>query len=467
MSRSRLERDPLGEKAVPDAAYYGVQTQRALENFPISGLRAHPALIRATVLVKRAAALANAEEGRLERDIAEAIVWAADEVLAGRHLDQFVVDVYQAGAGTSHNMNANEVLANLAEERLGLPRGSYARVHPNDHVNMAQSTNDVFPTATRLALLETAPPLVQEARALARALEAKSRELAGILKTGRTHLQDAVPMTLGQEFEGYAACVDRGATGIEVACEALHELNLGATALGTGLNAGPAYVEGALRHLRETTGIAGLRPPDSYFRVTQSMGDVAAFSGAVRRLAIETSKIASDVRLLSMGPRAGIAEIALPAVQPGSSIMPGKVNPSIAEMLNQVCYQVAGCDLTIANAAEAGQLELNVMMPVIAWNALHAVTILRNGLAVFRTRCVEGITADAARCRELLDRSTATATALSPYLGYAKTAELAKASVQSGRPIRQLVLEQGLMSEADLDRVLSVEAMTRPGVAGT
>jgi aspartate ammonia-lyase len=466
MSRFRLERDPLGEKPVPDDAYYGVQTQRALENFPISGLRAHPALIRATVLVKRAAALANAEEGRLERDIADAIVWAADEVLAGRYLDQFVVDVYQAGAGTSHNMNANEVLANLAAERLGLSRGSYARVHPNDHVNMAQSTNDVFPTATRLALLETAPPLVREARALARALEAKSREVAGILKTGRTHLQDAVPMTLSQEFEGYAACVERGATGIDVASEALHELNLGATALGTGLNAGPAFVERALQHLSETTGIAGLRPPDSYFRVTQSMGDVVAFSGAVRRLAIEASKIASDVRLLSMGPRAGIAEIALPAVQPGSSIMPGKVNPSIAEMLNQVCYQVAGCDLTIANASEAGQLELNVMMPVIAWNALHAVTILRNGLEVFRTRCVEGITADAARCRELLDRSTATATALSPYLGYAKTAELAKASVQSGRPIRQLVLEQGLMSEADLDRVLSVEAMTQPGVAG-
>jgi aspartate ammonia-lyase len=462
----RIERDPLGEKPVPQDAYYGVQTARALENFPISGLRAHPELVRATVLVKRAAALANAELGRLDAEVATAIVAAADEVLSGRHLDQFVVDVYQAGAGTSHNMNTNEVLANLAGERLGDARGSYARVHPNDHVNMGQSTNDVFPTATRLALLQTAQGLLESAGDLAAALDEKSRTFAPILKTGRTHLQDAVPMTVGQTFEGYAACVRRAASEVERACEALCELNIGATAVGTGLNAGPEYVERVLAPLRESAAFA-VKPPDSYFRVTQSMGDVVAFSGAVRRLATEIGKIASDLRLLASGPRAGLAEIVLPAVQPGSSIMPGKVNPSIPEMVNQVCYQVIGCDATVGAAGEAGQLELNVMMPVMAWNALHAVTILDAAIDVLRARTIERLEADAARCRELLDRSTAMATALSPYIGYAKTAELAKASVSTGRPIRELVLEQGLLDREELDRILSAEAMTKPGIVGS
>src|SRR5690606_30174639 len=366
------------------------------------------------------AAQANLALGRLDPAVAGAITTAADEVLAGAFRDQFVVDVYQAGAGTSHNMNVNEVLANRAGELLGEPLGTYRRVHPNDHVNMGQSTNDVFPTATRLALLLTLPRLVVAARDLAAALEAKAERFAHVLKVGRTHLQDAVPITLGQEFSGFAACIARGADDVEAASAQLLELNLGATAVGTGLNAGTEYAQLAVAHLAQETGLP-LRPADNRFRVTQSMGDVLAVSGAVRRLAIEVGKIASDLRLLSMGPRAGIGEIVLPAVQPGSSIMPGKVNPSVPEMVNQVVYQVIGCDATVAAACEAGQLELNVMMPVIAWNALHAVGILARALTVLRERTVEGLEADEARCRELLERSTAAATALSPYLGYAVT----------------------------------------------
>ncbi len=320
---TRTERDPLGTLDVPSDAYYGIQTMRAVENFPISGLRAHADLVTATVLVKKAAAHANLQLRRLDPVVAEAILAAADEVLGGRLRDQFVVDVYQAGAGTSHNMNTNEVLANRAAELLGEPRGTYTRVHPNDHVNMGQSTNDVFPTATRLALLFGLPRLVGAARALATALDDKARSFSDILKVGRTHLQDAVPLTLGQEFSGYAACIARGADDVDAAATQLMELNLGSTAVGTGLNAGGEYTTAAIEHLVRETGLA-LRPAANRFRVTQSMGDVLAVSGAVRRLAVETGKVASDLRLLSMGPRAGLAEIALPAVQPGSSIMPGR-----------------------------------------------------------------------------------------------------------------------------------------------
>ncbi len=461
----RTERDPLGALEVPDAAYYGVQTARAVANFPISGLRAHADLVTATILIKKAAAQANAALGRLDPDIARAIVAAADEVLGGALRDQFVVDVYQAGAGTSHNMNANEVLANRAGELLGEPRGTYARVHPNDHVNMGQSTNDVFPASTRIALLLGAPALVQAARDLAESLARKADEFRDVIKTGRTHLQDAVPITLGQEFSGYAGCVRRGAEDVAAAAEQLQELNVGATAVGTGLNAGDDFRRLVVSNIARDTGLS-LVPATNLFRVTQSMGDVLAYSSAIRRLAIEVSKIASDLRLLSMGPRAGLSEIALPAVQPGSSIMPGKVNPSVPEMTNQVCFQVMGCDATIALACEAGQLELNVMMPVIAWNALHASSILREALKVLKARCVEGITADAGRARELLDRSTAAATALSPYIGYAATAEIAKAAVATGKTIRQLVLERGLLDATRLDEILSVEAMTRGGVVG-
>jgi aspartate ammonia-lyase len=463
--KHRIERDPLGPVRVPATAFYGAQTQRAVENFPISGLTAPPELVTATVLIKKAAAQSNASLGRIDRAVADAIVTAADEILDGQHREQFVVDVYQAGAGTSHNMNTNEVLANLAEERLGGKRGSYARVHPNDHVNMGQSTNDVFPTATRLALLSMLAPLSNMADELAGAFERKVEEFSAVLKTGRTHLMDAVPITLGQEFGGFAANIRHATAELERTAAQLHELNLGSTAVGTGLNAGDDYTSRAVARLATATGLP-LRPAANRFRVTQSMGDVLAYSGALRRLAVELGKIASDLRLLSMGPRAGLAEILLPPVQPGSSIMPGKVNPSIPEMVNQVCQQVIGCDAAILSATEAGQLELNVMMPVIAWNAVHATRILTQAMRVLRERCVVGIQADEERCRELLDRSTALATALSPHIGYAETADIAKTAVKTGRSVRELVRERRLLPDAALDRILSVDAMTLPGLPG-
>ena len=462
---TRRERDPLGEFDVPADAYYGVQTARARENFPISGLTAPDSLVRATVLVKRAAAESNRELRRLPPHVADAIMAAADEILSGTYRDQFVVDVYQAGAGTSHNMNTNEVLANRASELLGGSRGTYTVVHPNDHVNMGQSTNDVFPTATRIALAVEHAAFARECRALGESFARKAAEFGDVLKVGRTHLQDAVPITLGQEFSGYAANVRQAAAALEREAAQLHELNLGASAVGTGLNAGDDYSEAAAGHLADYTGLP-LRPAANLFRVTQSMGDVLAWSGAVRRLAVEVNKVASDLRLLSMGPRAGLAEIQLPAVQPGSSIMPGKVNPSIPEMVNQVCFQVYGCDAAILTASDAGQLELNVMMPVIAWNAIHAARVLTGAMTVLRARCVDGIRADEERCRELLDRSTALATALSPYIGYAATADIAKTSVKTGRSVRELVAERGLLPDAQLGAILSAEAMTSPGVAG-
>ena len=462
---TRKERDPLGTLDVPADALYGIQTLRALQNFPISGYKPLEPFVLAQVWIKKAAALTHKATGRLDARLSDAIVAAADEVIAGKHRDQFVVDPYQAGAGTSHNMNVNEVLANRAEEMLGGRLGRYERVHPNDHVNMSQSTNDVYPTATRLALLAATAELVADARGLAVTLDAKAAAFATVLKVGRTHLQDAVPMTLGQEFGGYAATIARGADDVEVARRQLFELNLGATAVGTGLNAGEDYTRHAIAALARETKYPVV-PARNLFRVTQSMGDVLAVSGAVRRLAVEAGKLASDLRLLGMGPRAGLGEVLLPSVQPGSSIMPGKVNPSIPEMVNQVCFQVIGCDATIAAACEAGQLELNVMMPVIAWNALHAVGILARALSILTSRTVVGLQVDPARCRELLDRSTAVATALSPYLGYATTAEIAKEAVATGRSIRQIVLERGLMDEARLNVILSPEAMTTPGVVG-
>jgi aspartate ammonia-lyase len=463
---TRVERDPLGELRVPADAYYGVQTQRAVENFPVSGLKAPPPLVTATVLVKQACARANAALGRLHPSIANAIAEAADEILAGRLRDQFVVDVYQAGAGTSHNMNTNEVLANRAAEMLGEPKGTYTKVHPNDHVNMGQSTNDVFPTATRIAILLVLPDLLAAARGLADALDQKAVAFARVLKTGRTHLQDAVPITLGQELSGWADNVRHAGVELERNAASLYELNLGATAVGTGLNAGDDFTRAAVANLAKATSLQ-LTPARNRFRVTQSMGDVLAYSGALRRLAVEIDKVASDLRLLSSGPRAGLAEIQLPAVQPGSSIMPGKVNPSVPEMVNQVSQQVLGCDAAILAASAAGQLELNVMMPVIAWNALHASTILANAMNILTTRCVSGIQADDARCRELLDRSTAVATALSPYIGYAATAEIAKEAVRTGRSIADLVRERKLIPEDKLAEILSPEEMTRPGVPGS
>src|SRR5687767_2134707 len=402
----RTEKDPLGSKQVPADALYGVQTLRARENFPISGLAPLWPFVVAQVWIKKAAALTHQETRRLDPRLADAIVVAADEVLAGKHTDQFIVDPYQAGAGTSHNMNVNEVLANRANELLGGARGTYTPVHPNDHVNMAQSTNDTIPTNIRLACLSQLDALTSAFEALRDALAAKGREFDHIVKAGRTHLQDAMPIRLGQEFAAYAGSIDRGLRRVHDAADYLRDLGIGGSAVGTGVTVEKEYPALMNKHLRAISGL-DLRIGDDRIQLMQSMGDAAGFSASLRVLAIDLSKIASDLRLMAMGPRTGIDEIRLPAVQPGSSIMPGKVNPSIPEMVNQVCFQVMGLDTTVAIAAEHGQLELNVMMPVIAFNALHSSTILRTSMSALRVRCVDGIRADEKRARELLDRSTA------------------------------------------------------------
>ncbi len=465
MADTRSERDPLGELAVPAAALYGVQTERARRNFPISGLGPLPAFVDAVVRIKKAAALTHRETGRLDAKLADAIVRAADEVLGGQHRDQFVVDVYQAGAGTSHNMNCNEVLANRANEILGAARGAYAPVHPNDHVNMAQSTNDVIPTAIRLGALALLPGLLEALDLLAAAFEAKGKAFDPIVKSGRTHLQDATPIRLGQEFAAYGHTLRRGRARVARAADDLRDLGIGGTAVGTGLNAEARYPALMVKHLAAMTG-EELREGKDRVQLMQSLGDVAGFSGAVRALAIDLNKIANDLRLLASGPRTGLAEIVLPAVQPGSSIMPGKVNPSVAEMVNQVCYQVMGNDTTIALACEAGQLELNVMMPVIAHNLLFTLGILTAAVRVLAERCVAGIEADPAMCAHWLERSPALVTALAPRIGYAEAAKLAKESLARGMTVRQLVEEKGLLKGKELDAVLDYRAMTDIGVPG-
>jgi aspartate ammonia-lyase len=461
----RTEKDPLGEKPVPNDALYGIQTLRAVENFPISGLRPLPAFVDAVIRIKKAAALTHRDTGRLPARLADAIARAADEVLAGQHRDQFVVDVYQAGAGTSHNMNCNEVLANRANELLGSPRGSYNPIHPNDHVNMAQSTNDVIPTAMRLATLATLPALLAALDGLASALLAKGREFDPIIKSGRTHLQDATPIRLGQEFSAYGGTLTRHRAKLAEAAEWLRDLTIGGTAVGTGLNAEPEYPRRIVEHLQAITG-QELRAGNDRVQLMQSMGDVATLSGAVRALTLDLNKIANDIRLLASGPRTGLAELVLPAVQPGSSIMPGKVNPSIVEMVNQVCYQVLGLDQTVALAAEAGQLELNVMMPVITHNIVFALQILANACKVFDERCVRGIEADAAQCAYWLERSPALVTALAPRIGYAEAAKLAKEAVASGLTVKELVMKKKILQGSELDEVLDLRAMTELGVPG-
>src|SRR5688572_12607698 len=461
----RTEKDPLGEKQVPAAALYGIQTLRAVENFPISGLRPLPAFVDAVIWIKKAAALTHRDTGRLDARVADAIVRAADEVLAGQHRDQFVVDVYQAGAGTSHNMNCNEVLANRANELLGAARGAYAPVHPNDHVNMAQSTNDVIPTAMRLATLASMPALLDSLDRLAQTLLAKGDEFDGIIKSGRTHLQDATPIRLGQEFRAYGRTVQRHRAKLAQAAEWLRELGIGGTAVGTGLNAEESYPGLMVKYLCAATGFQ-LTEGSDRIQLMQSMGDVATFSGALRAYVLDLQKIANDIRLLASGPRTGLAEILLPAVQPGSSIMPGKVNPSIAEMVNQVCYQALGLDLTVAMAAEAGQLELNVMMPVITHNVVFAMIIVGNASRVLAERCVAGIEADEAQCAYWLERSPALVTALAPKIGYAESAKLAKEAVASGLTVKELVTRKKLLQGAELDDVLDLRAMTELGVPG-
>jgi aspartate ammonia-lyase len=461
MPRFRTEKDTLGEVQVPADALYGAQTQRARENFPISGLPPQPDYLWGMVMIKKAAALANMDTGRLDKAIAEAIVEAADEALAGKHNEHFVIDPWQAGAGTSHNMNANEVLAGRASQLLGDDR----KVHPNDHVNMAQSSNDANPTAVRLGALRLLPGLVDALEGLRLALARKADEFDAIVKPARTHLQDAVPIRLGQEFSGYASAIEKAVERVRAAGESMEELNIGATAAGTGINAEVEYIDAIIKHLRDLTGF-NVRRGENFFRLTQSGQDMAHLSSSVRNAAVEISRIASDIRLLGSGPRTSIAELILPPVQPGSSIMPGKVNPSMAEMMNMVCFQVIGFDETCSLAAHGGQLDLNVFWPVFGFNLLFGMMLLRNGVSAFTERCIAGLEADEERCRELVEQSLMLGTALTDYIGYEKSAELAKQAYAERKTIREVVLEKGIMGEEELEKVLDARPMTEPGVPG-
>jgi aspartate ammonia-lyase len=465
MTETRREKDPLGPLDVPADALYGVQTLRAKQNFPISGLRPLEPFVVAQVWIKKAAALTHKATGRLEARLADAIVQAADEVLAGKYRDQFIVDPYQAGAGTSHNMNANEVLANRANELLGGKRGEYTPVHPNDHVNMAQSTNDTIPTNIRLACLSQLGPLMKAFDGLHGALAAKGEQFDDVVKAGRTHLQDAMPIRLGQEFTAYAGSIARNLRRVNEAADYLRDLGIGGSAVGTGVTVEAEYPALMVDNLRDITGLE-LRVGADRIQLMQSMGDVAAFSAQLRVLAIDLSKIASDLRLMVMGPRTGIDEITLPAVQPGSSIMPGKINPSIPEMVNQVCFQVIGLDTTVAIASEHGQLELNVMMPVIAFNVLLAMRILTNAVTVLADKCVKGIEANREMCEYWVERSAALATALAPRIGYARAAEISKRSVKEGILIRDLVKREKVLPDEEIDDVLDLKKMTDIGVPG-
>lgn len=458
----RAERDSLGEKMVPVDAYYGVQTQRASENFAVSGRRASPGYIVATAMVKLASARANESLGLLDKKKARAIARAASEIIEGRLHDQFIVDAFQAGAGTSHNMNANEVIANRAAELLGRRRGVYSIVHPNDHVNMSQSTNDVIPTAMRLAALEAAGRLLAAVGRAEKAFRRKSMEFRAVMKSGRTHLRDAVPMTLGQEFGSYASAMRTAGRNIEAALAGIKRVALGATAVGTGINTHARYRRTVLAELRKASGVKGLRMAEDPFEALAFSTDFAALSGAVRLLAADLVKISGDLRLLSSGPRTGLGEISLPAVQPGSSIMPGKVNPAMAEMLSMACFHAMGADHAVAMAAQAGQLELNVMTPVIAHNLLSSVDILTSALDAFTERCASGIRADRERCARHFESSVALATALNVFIGYEKAAEVARESARTGRTIREVVLERGIMKPAEWSRLMSPGNITRP-----
>jgi fumarate hydratase class II/aspartate ammonia-lyase len=460
--RTRVERDTLGEVRVPAGALYGAQTARAAANFPISGLRAHPAFLDATLRVKVAAARANARLGLLPRPKARAIERAAAEVLGGRWRDQFVVDVYQAGAGTSHHMNVNEVLANRACQLLGGRPGDRALVDPNDDVNMAQSTNDVVPTAMRLAALELGPGVLEALDQLAATLAAKARRWGGVVKSGRTHLMDATPLRLGQEVGAWAAALRAASGRVRDALPELAGLGLGGTAVGTGLNAHPRYARLAVAELRRLTGLPLELAPDP-FHAMQSLAPFAALSGALRGAALELLRIGGDVRLLGSGPATGLGELRLPAVQPGSSIMPGKVNPSMAEMLAMVCFQVMGLDAAIAAATAAGQLELNVMMPLVAFDLCHQLQILAGAVRAFDRRCARGLQADPARCRSYAERTVSLATALAPRVGYARAAAIVKESLRTGRAIAELATGEGGLSARQARRLLDPARLTRPG----
>jgi aspartate ammonia-lyase len=460
-SATRREHDLLGERDVPNEAMYGVQTLRALENFPITGtaLREFPLLIEALAAVKEAAARANAEVGLLDRSIADKIVRAAQEIRNGRHHEHFVVDMIQGGAGTSTNMNMNEVIANRALELMGKERGDYASVHPNNHVNLSQSTNDVYPTAVKLALHHAIEELRKAMRELAETFLVKGKEFAPHLKMGRTQLQDAVPMTLGQEFTAFGHTILEDVDRLGEAQALIREINMGATAIGTGINAPPKYAAIVCRELSAVTGLNMITAPD-LVEATADTGAFVQLSGVLKRCAVKLSKICNDLRLLASGPRAGLGEITLPAMQPGSSIMPGKVNPVIPEVVNQVCFDVIGGDVTVTMAAEAGQLQLNVFEPVIAYRLLRSIETLKNGCVVLRDRCVAGITANPSQMRHFVEHSIGIVTALVPVIGYEHATSVAKEALDSGKGVYDVVMARGLLTREQLDKILDPAAMT-------
>ncbi len=458
--RARKEHDLLGERDVPDEALYGVQTLRAMENFPITGtaLREFPVLIEALAAVKEAAALANSELGLLDKNVAELIVRAAQEIRAGRHHEHFVVDMIQGGAGTSTNMNANEVIANRALELMGKNRGEYQFVHPNNHVNLSQSTNDVYPTAVKLALHRAIEGLRTAMSKLAAAFLVKGDEFNPYIKMGRTQLQDAVPMILGQEFTAFGHTILEDVERLQEAQALIREINMGATAIGTGINAPNGYAATVARELSRITDLKLITAPD-LVEATADTGAFVQLSGVLKRCSVKISKICNDLRLLSSGPRAGLGEINLPAMQPGSSIMPGKVNPVIPEVVNQVCFDVIGGDVTVTMAAEAGQLQLNVFEPVIAYRLLHSIETLERGCTVLRERCVDGITANPNRMRHFVENSIGIVTALVPVIGYEHATSVAKEALETGRGVYDVVTERGLLTREQLDKVLDPQAM--------
>ena len=459
--KMRLEKDLIGQHEVPSHAYYGIQTQRAVENYRISGFLAHSQLIRAMGMIKNGAARANRELKLIDERRAKAISRAAEEVIAGKWNGEFVVDVYQAGAGVSFHMNANEVIANRAIELLGGKRGDYAVCHPNDHVNCSQSTNDVFPTAMRLASVFLFDDVLRAVAELAKSFSRKAHTFDRILKSGRTHLMDAVPIRLGQEFAAYATSMNRCEGVLEYALELLKEVGLGGSAVGTGVNTHPKFQKLVVRYLSKISGQA-LRPTDDLRYAMQSNLAMSVASSALRNLALELIRISNDLRLLSSGPNTGLAEIELPALQPGSSIMPGKVNPVMAELTAMVGFQVIGADIVTAMAVQAGQLEVNVMMPAMGWNVLHSAEILKNTMRALATKCVDGISAKEDRCRYYANATISIAAALNPYIGYAAAAEIAKESVKSGRPVTETALERNLLDDETLRKILDPMRMTTP-----
>ena len=461
----RVEHDFIGEKEVPAEAYYGVQSIRAKENFPITGEKAQPSLIRAIGMVKKAAALANKDVGLLDSEICDAMVKACDEIIAGKHDKQFIVDPIQGGAGTSFNMNANEVIANRALEIVGKPLGQYDTISPNNHANMGQSTNDAFPTAIHVATLADIEALLAEMHRLHKAFLASAKKFDGMIKMGRTHLQDAVPIRLGQEFAAYAKVINRDIERIVFNCKHLYEVNLGATAIGTGLNADPKYIKLSVQHLAEISGYAMTNAED-LVDATQNTDAYTAVSAALKVCMLNMSKIANDIRMMASGPRCGLNELNLPPRQPGSSIMPGKVNPVMAEVVNQVAFQVIGNDHTICLASEAGQFELNVMEPVLVYNLLQSIRIMQNVFRVFREYLLEGLTANEERMRLYVENSVGIITAVNPHIGYEASAKAAKEAITTGKPVREILLRDKLLTEEELDVILHPLEMTKPGIAG-